>query len=268
MGPGFADERSMAALRAPAAILSGFPRSGRTWVRVMLAHAFEELFHIATAKPWDTDSLSKVEPRVPRIVVTPGIGDPRTLKPESLTKSHDWAKGQRVVLLTRDPRDVAVSLYFERVHRARHFPNEIIRYDGDLSAFLREPAGSLRTIIEYMNIWARNREVPATIRIVKYEHLVADTALEFGRLLDFVGVQATPEFVESLVRSASFDQMRRLEVSGRLGYKPNAEMLQDDRSLVLRRGLAGGYRDHFTRADHDFAAAEMAKLDGWYGYGV
>lgn len=268
MGPGVADERSIAALRTPAAILSGFPRSGRTWLRVMLAHAFEELFHLTTAKPWDVDSLSKVEPRVPRIVVTPGLGDPRTLKPENLPKSHDWAKGHRVVLLTRDPRDLAVSLYFERVHRSAHFPTEIIRYEGDLSSFLREDAGSLRTIIEYMNIWARNKDVPATIRIVKFEHLVADTALEFGRLLEFVGLDATPEFVESLVRSASFDQMRRLEVSGRLGYKPTPTLLQDDRALVLRRGIAGGYKDHFTRGDHEYAAAAMAKLDGWYGYSV
>ena len=268
MGPGVADARSAASFRTPAAILSGFPRSGRTWVRVMLAHAFEELFHITTARPWDTDALAKVEPRIPRVVVTPGIADPRQRSPERLPRNLDWARGQRIVLLVRDPRDLAVSLYFERAHRAKHFPAELRRYTGTLTEFLREDVGSLRTIIEYMNIWAASRDMPATIRVVKYEHLLADTALEFGRLLDFVGLDATPQFVESLVRSASFDQMRRLEVSGRLGYKPSAELLQDDRGLVTRRGLAGGYRDHFTTPDHDYAAEVMAKLDGWYGYGA
>jgi len=266
MGPGIMDARTASSFRTPAAILSGFPRSGRTWLRVMLAHAFEELFHISTARPWDTDALAKVEPRVPRVVVTPGIADPRTRSPEQLPRHLDWAAGQRIVLLARDPRDLAVSLYFERVHRARHFPAELRRYDGTLTEFLREDVGSLRTIIAYMNIWAESRAIPATLRVVKYEHLLADTALEFGRLLDFVGLDATPDFVDSLVRSASFDQMRRLEMSGRLGYKPTADLLQDDRGLVLRRGLAGGYRDHFTRADHDYAAEQMAMLDGWYGY--
>jgi hypothetical protein len=266
MGPGFADARTVASFRTPAAILSGFPRSGRTWLRVMLAHAFEELFHVSTARPWDTDALAKVEPRVPRIVVTPGIADPRTRAPSQLPRNLDWARGQRIVLLVRDPRDLAVSLYFERVHRARFFPAELRRYDGTLAEFLREDVGSLRTIVEYMNIWAASRAIPATIRLVTYEHLLADTALEFGRLLDFVGLDATPEFVESLVRSASFDQMRRLEVSGRLGYKPSADLMQDERGLVLRRGLAGGYKDHFTKPDHDYVAEVMAGLDGWYGY--
>lgn len=268
MAPGLADPRTIAAFRAPAAIISGFPRTGRTWLRVMLAHAFEELFHTTTAQPWNTDAFAKVEPRIPRIVVTPGIADPRTRSAGALPHNLDWARGQRIVLLVRDPRDLVVSLYFERVHRAPHFPVELRRYEGTLGEFLREDVGSLRTIIEYMNIWARSRDVPATIRVVRYEHLLADTALEFGRLLDFVGMDATPKFVESLVRSASFDQMRRLELSGRLGYKPNAELLQDERGLVLRRGLAGGYRDHFTKADHDYAAAAMAVLDPWYEYAV
>jgi hypothetical protein len=265
LGPGIVSRKLVEAFREPACLLVSFPRAGRTWLRVMLAHAFEELFDVRSAKPLDTDATARLTTRIPRVITTPGYRSPRTLRPGDLDRRLEWADGRQVVLLFRDPRDILVSLYFDRTVRASHYP-EARAFDGTVSDLLRAEAGGLRTIIEYYNVWAeRARRAPGLVQLITYEHLTEDTALEFGRLLAFLGLEHSRPFVEGLVRHATFDHVRRMEVSGRLGYKPTAELLHDERALVLRRGVVGGYRDHFTADDHAYAAERLASLDGWYG---
>lgn len=270
LGPGVTDRSLAQALRRPAAVLVSFPRAGRTWLRIMLAHAFERLFATRTPRnPLDTDAYARTEPRIPRVIVTSGYCDPRRCKPDDIPTDLKWALKQRIVLLARDPRDIAVSLYFDRTSRARFFP-DALPYRGSLADFIREPRGGLRTIIAFYNAWADHaRTRPDTkdgVKLVKYEHLHDDPTLEFGRLLAFLDLENAPDFVDEMVRHASFDQVRRMETSGRLGYKPTADLLADDRALVLRRGLPRGYMDHFTREDHDFADQALATLDPWYDY--
>ena len=270
LGPGVTDRTLAQALRRPAAVLVSFPRAGRTWLRIMLAHAFERLFSARTPRnPLDTDAYARTEPRIPRVIVTSGYCDPRRCTPEEIPTDLAWATKQRIVLLMRDPRDIAVSLYFDRTSRARFFP-DALPYEGSFAEFLREPRGGLRTIIAFYNAWAAHHrtrpDAKDGVKLVKYEHLHDDPTLEFGRLLAFLQLEHSPDFVEEMVRHASFDQVRRMETSGRLGYKPTADVLADERALVLRRGLARAYPDHFAKQDHEFAADVMGELDPWYAY--
>lgn len=271
LGPGITDRYLAQALRKPAAVLVSFPRAGRTWLRVMLAHAFERLFAVKSARPLDVDAVARSEPRIPRVIVTSGHGDPRRMTVPEVHRGSklDWAHKHTVILLVRDPRDILVSLYFDRAARSRHF-RDALPYKGTIADLLREPRGGLKSIVAYYNAWAehtrtRNPDGPS-VTLVKYEHLHEDPHLEFGRLLSFLQLSADPAFVDDMVRHASFDHVRRMEASGRLGYKPPADLISDERALVLRRGLAGGYRDFFNAQDHNFAAAALADLDPWYAY--
>ncbi len=269
LGPGFTDRFLAQALRRPAAVLVSFPRAGRTWLRVMLAHAFERIFRTRPRPPVNIEAAAATEPRVPRVVITSGYLDPRRAAPEETARNLGWSDGHRIVLLARDPRDIAVSLYFDRSRRARHF-RDALPYDGSLQAFLRESRGGLRTIVAYYNAWAAHLRARADfgedVKLVKYEHLHDDAHLEFGRLLTFLRLDAPPGFVDEMVRGASFDAVRALETSGSLGYTPTPDMVGDERSLVLRRGVPGGYMDHFMRDDHEFASEVLADLNPWYAY--
>lgn len=266
IGPGVAHKSIQDAYRTPSAVVVSYPRAGRTWVRAMLAHAFEHTLNSFSAHPMDTTGWTRVEKKLPRLILTHGRDNPRRKTAESLRQDVSWATQHRVLLLARDPRDLIVSLWHERTHRVPLMrPNSRIT-PMTVGELLRAERGGLRTIVAYYNAWARQREVPKELMLVKYEHLIEDAPLECGRMLRWLGVESAPGTVEEAVRAARFATLRRMETSGRLGYKPTPDVINDPESLIMRRGVVGGYRDAFGKDDHAYAHEVMRELDPWFGY--
>jgi hypothetical protein len=160
--------------------------------------------------------------------------DPHWKTPRGLDRRKRRYRGKKVVLLVRDPRDVVVSMYFERSRRER-------AYAGTLSQFLHERRGSLDTILAYYNVWAGARHIPSDLLVVRYEDLRRDTERELRRLLDFLGVaDVSDETVRESVHFASFENMRKMEStgsvgSGRLRPRPNDPESTADAAGGLRR---------------------------------
>ncbi len=84
--------------------LVSFPKSGNTWTRFLLGNLMN---------PDKPVGFADIESVVPDIAVFPRA-DFRKLKPPRLIKSHDCfdPRYRRVIYIIRDPRDVAVSLYY------------------------------------------------------------------------------------------------------------------------------------------------------------
>jgi hypothetical protein len=189
--------------------------------------------------------------------------NPHWKTPRRLSRSKRRYSRKRVVLLVRDPRDVVVSMYFERSRRER-------AYSGTLHEFLHEPRGSLDTILAYYNIWARERARPAGLCLVRYEDLKADTAGELKRILRFAGLgEIADAHVEEAVRFASFESMRAMEAgdvlkSGRL----RARDPRDAESFKTRKGKVGGYVDYLRPEEIARMERKIREtLDPCYGYG-
>lgn len=263
-GPTIAHPAITRAYRPPTAIVVSYPRAGRTWLRAVLAHAFEEIVGPRSAHPMDTTGWTRIEQRLPRMILTHGRDNPRRLTPREIPTDISWVRDQRVILLVRDPRDVLLSLYHEATKRSQAMRGR--GWQGSLAEALRADHGGLRTIVAFYNVWARQRQVPAQMLLVKYEHARADPALETGRLLGWLGLDAAPETVRRIADAASFDSLRRQELSGRLGYTPKPGMADDPDTLIMRRGVVGAYRDAFTAEDHAYADEVLAGMDEWFGY--
>src|SRR5262245_52295649 len=214
--------------------LVSYPKCGRTWLRVLLSRALETHYGAPEVDYLGGAFLGGNVPGAPRVRVTHD-DDPHWKTPRGLDRRKRRYRGKRVVLLVRDPRDVVVSMYFERSRRER-------AYDGSLSAFLHESRGSLDTILAYYNVWARSRGIPSELLIVRYEDLRRDTERELGRLLDFLGVRGvSARTMGDAVRFASFESMREMESTGSLGsgrLRPRDP--NDPESFKTRRGKAGG----------------------------
>lgn len=265
IGPNVTHRRLREAYRTPSALVVSYPRAGRTWVRAMLAHAFEHAMEAFSAHPMDTTGWTRVDTSLPRLILTHGRNNPRNRTPESLHTDASWAQKHRVMLLIRDPRDLIVSLWHERTHRIplirRRAPKPIT-----LSELLRSEKGGLRTVVAYYNAWARQRDVPRDLLLVKYEHLIEDAALECGRMLGWLGVPTPPGAVEEAVHAARFDTLKRMETSGRLGYKPSPALMNNQDAMIMRRGVIGGYRDSFDADDLAYAREVLGELNPWFGY--
>jgi sulfotransferase family protein len=244
-------------------LLISYPKCGRTWLtmllsRVLAEHAGleeEELDYLAT------DVLDWRIPSLPRIRISHD-DDPHWKTPRGLERSKRHYREKRVILLVRDPRDVVVSMYFERTRRERAFA-------GNMNQFLHARRGSLDTILAYYNVWASQRAWPRSFLQVHYENLRDDTARELRRVLDFLGLHDVSDVdIESAVDFASFENMHAMESHDALGsgrLRPRDR--RDPESFKTRRGKVGAHVDYLTDAEIAWMERRIHEtLDPIYGY--
>jgi len=257
--------RARAAEARADVLLISYPKCGRTWLTLLLARALaahsglreREVDYLAT------DMLGGEVAGMPRLRISHD-DNPHWKTPRGLERSKRRYRDKKVVLLVRDPRDVVVSMYFERTRRER-------AYSGTLSEFLRARRGSLDTILGYYNVWARAAAEPRGLCLVRYEDLQTDTAGELERVLRFAGLASVvPAFLEDAVRFGSFESMRELESSDALGSgRLRARDPSDVESYKTRRGKVGGYVDYLTLPEIAWMEQRIrAELDPLFGYGA
>lgn len=266
---GFEEKKKLDA--ADAAIVS-FGKSGRTWVRVMLWR------YLAKANGYASDSISgfdEFRDRRPGVPVLFFTHDNYLKDYLGHDRKADVYAGKPVVLLVRDPRDTAVSQFFQWKHRMMPRKKVINDYplEDDVSVhdFISGQKSGVAKIIGFMNDWAEAAPRMKKLLVVRYEDLRADTGRELRRILEFLGQHPTDADLADAVSFASIDNMRRMEVenAGKAGahrsMKPgNAD---DPSSFKVRRGKVGGWRDYVTEAEAE-ALDQMVRetLSPIYGY--
>jgi len=220
-----------------------YPKCGRTWVRLMLAEAWRHHYELPINNPW------KLQKHASRLMGRPCIrvthdwktaGLPMSRQRVERDKSAFFNKG--VILLTRDPRDVVVSNFYQKLYRDRQF-------NGSLADFLVDPVFGIQSIIEYYNIWADQRHRVARFMTLRYEDLLADTAGELARLLTFIGTgPPSQDALEAVVESCNFERMRQREQQATTSE--SGELRPADASDVstykTRSGRRGGYLDQVS----------------------
>lgn len=268
--------------RAEACLIS-FPKCGRTWLRFMLGRSFQQLFNLEHPNLNDKmlmlEPLAGLDPRVPRLMVTHD-DDPQWKKPEELGRSKAKYKALKVIFLARDPRDTIVSAYFEQSKRVQFYLNSLKQephlrpyrdriqpYAKDISAFIYEEVGSLNTLLEFYNLWAKNREIPKGFLLVRYEDLHAHPETELARILEFLNLKHSPEILQDAVAYTSFSRMRAMEKEEKYNTKIKAVNLNDAESFKTRKGKVGGFRDYLRDEDiHHINQRIIQDLDPIYGY--
>ncbi len=162
----------------------------------------------------------------------------------------------RTAYISRDGRDVMVSLYFHHMrnlaerrnpHSAGRLRQRLERRLGvgfdpqdvrtNLPGFIEseftEPAYSFGTWHEHVRSWCMPRH--DNVAYVSYEELIDDTVPTFARLMtDLTGAPADNHKVELACARQSFRVLS--------GREPGAE----DRTSFLRSGTAGSWREYFT----------------------
>jgi hypothetical protein len=248
------------------AIVISVPKCGRTWLRVLLSayrsHVDGTAFSIGPSEPEGAGH--------PRVVFTHDLFEHRnkTRWPDRISGKRlvplRSRRTKRIAMLLRDPRDVAVSLFFQLKKRRGGY-----RYDPpSIADLIRHRKFGIGAIVDIMNAWIREWEGRPNFAIFRYEDLRADTEKVFSEFLGFVGFcPIDMAAVKHSVDFARFENMRNMESKGDFA----AKMLQprdpdDPDSYKVRRGKVGGFLDYFEPADLEFAKAEMRKLDRRFGY--
>jgi Sulfotransferase domain len=258
---------------ADGVVMSG-GKSGRTWLRIMISRFYQVAYGIPEGQMLEFDNLHRANPAIPRVLFSHG-NYVRDYTGNWTTREEFYDK--RIILLVRDPRDVAVSQYFQwkfRMRPVKKLLNDYPPHGADLSVFdfvMGQGAG-LAKVLDFLEIWQRELPKTEASLIVRYEDMRADPASALHRVLEFLGTPGTPEQVQDAVAYASYDNMKRLE-QGKVFRLSGTRLRPGDRrnpdSYKTRRGKVGGWRDYFDEAQIAAIDAELAKTPlPLFGYGI
>lgn len=255
------------------AVVVSFGKSGRTWLRVMISRFYQIRYGLSPRHLIGFDNLHRKNRAIPRIFFTHDnyIKD-YTRNVDSKADFYD----KKVILLVRDPRDVAISQFFQWKHRMRRGKktlNQYPRHGTEVSVFdfvMNQDAG-LPKIIDYLNLWEREAAKIRQLLVVRYEDMRKDPQQVLGRILDFIGTPGSDDQIREAVEFASYENMKRLE-ERRVFWLSGGRMVPGDRknpdSYKVRRAKVGGYRDYFD--DQQVTAIDQLvarQLGSFYGYG-
>jgi hypothetical protein len=210
--------------RRPTKITDGwlvsFPKSGRTWLRVMLDELGIEI-------PVTHDGSDYKNP----VHFT-------ELKPCGGSFS-----GRKVIFLVRDPRDVVVSYYFELKKRQK-------AYAGSIEDFIKDPRYGIERVIHFNKAWFR-QNVCSEFLVLSYEQLHQTPEAALSCVTRFLGNPRLAWLVRRAVKKCSFDTMKKQERSGAVSHKFGKAMLpgdiNDPESYKVRKGVTGGFREYLSK---------------------
>ncbi len=206
-------------------VVVSFPKSGRTWLRVML------------------DRLGV------RLTYThDNSGHQKRLSLHELSVDKSAFRQHKVILLIRDPRDVVVSGYLMASRRRKLFY-------GCLSDFLRDERHGLEKILHFNRTWYENRHRLADFQLVRYERLHEEPQAVLEQILRFVGQQADAAAIEETIEFCRFENMQRLEREGYFQAEYGVLLSgdsDDPEALKTRRGKIGGYVSYLSAKDTEY----------------
>ena len=260
-------------LQAADVVIVSFGKSGRTWLRVMLSRFFQLKHEISERYLIGFDNFHVMCPDVPKVFFTH----------DNYTKDYTGNRdnkvdyyGKKVILLVRDPADVAVSQYHQWRHRMKPGKKALNDYpdhgqDVPIYDFVVEEKAGLEKAIDFLNGWANEQENLRQFLIVRYEDMRSDPKAELARMTNFMGAQGTAEQVVGAVDYASFDNMKKLEQKSQFWLSGGRMMPKDKsnpESFKVRRGKVGGWRDYFSVDEAKQIEAEIDRsLSPIFGYG-
>lgn len=233
-----------------AGIIASFIKSGRTWLRFMLAQYLADTHGLG---PVDLHSLFRLVPNNDddpvrgRAVFAYGDRPQvrRVLCEHQLWSPFDPAVNPTVVMV-REPVDTIVSAYFMETRQSG-------RLDVALSDYLKTKRGIARWIA-YHNLLIAQRGGPG-VTWISYEQLSQDPAGTFGQVLDRFGIRRDPDAIGRAVEAARFDRMAALE--DEQGFPGNSADPTDPQGRRMREGRIGASHSLLSDDDRRFVAGKL-----------
>lgn len=224
-------------------LIAGYPKTGRTWLRYMLTHAFVK--HYGLTIDIDLNSVYRVVPNDSMGLIS---GQPifayEGIIPKVEMSHLPYTNGvfdkATTVFLTRDPRDVLVSYWL-------HCVNQIHIFSENLTEFIHDPTLGIDGFISHLASWAPHLTEG---QIITYEKMVSDPMFVLQRIISLFNLSIADEDISFAVEKSSFEQMRQKEIvrgiAGHVYDRSNPEAFR------VRRGKVGGYIDYLQYTDQSY----------------
>lgn len=229
-------------------LLASFPRSGNTWVRLMLAHTMCEY----TGKDVSVD-FSTIANLVPEIPPTAGLprqslfeGFPRVIK----THERFVNRSTCSIYILRHPADVMVSYY----HYLRGRWNKNL---GEFSGFIKNPEYGVPAWAEHVKSWEGNWDI-----LVRFEDLKQDPLAQLRKMISLFDKDIKNEILEAAVKKSSFENMKMIEEKSGLPYKKGA----NPNYTFVRKGEYRKGKELFKNREYKYLNKVAREILQRYGY--
>lgn len=248
--------------------IASFPKSGNTWLRLLLAHYFlpkdvsvdinsihrfttgdrrQDFFDRAAGKPFRAESIDQwLAMRQPALRLIAGS------KP-----GHHFVKTHNRVALVGEvplipPEVTAAAIYVIRnpfdlcLSYARH---QTIGVDEAIELMAKDEAVNVSDtgIAELLGRWDSHIESWLTApgmphHLVKYEDMLADTEAEVRKLFRFLRITPQDGLLRRAIRHTRFEELQKQEA--KKGFRERPPKMKQ----FFVSGRAGGWRETLTRA--------------------
>jgi hypothetical protein len=199
-----------------------YPKSGRTWLRVMLDQLVVGLDYTHGGSAFHRKDF----------------------------RSADAFLGKRpLIFLYRNPIDTTISGYFHVTKR------EAWRglFQGDLSSYVRDPHFGIERTLRFNAMWLAAISERDDVLITRYETLHSDALSELRRIAKWLKVEPDEGEITKAINAGRFETMRAKESSGqsdeRYGHRLRTADSTDSDSFKVRRGVVGGYKDYLAEKE-------------------
>ena len=180
-------------------ILVSYPKSGRTWLRMMLAKILKD-----TGVDIDKNEMILCTHKNYNDVV------------------RDYGKDKKIIFLIRDPGDVVVSQFREleiaqpwQLNKAPTISRFIREGSGDILGMPQFKDGvrraGINALLSYMNEWFSDLKNVNESKIITYEEMKEDAFSILKEVVEFMGYGCDDEDIKNAVEYASFSNMRKVE---------------------------------------------------------
>lgn len=273
--------RSMVSHATTDLYVVGMPKSGNTWLRIMMGKYVQLVEGLDPAQPLPLFSGFDAMGRrlsegggMPRIQFTHSVMEWADPQPGDFTIPRAVApfRNKDIVFLARAIPDVLVSLFWQ--HKTRVKPP----YPGEISDFIRDPVHGVDNAVRFYRLWAEGRDHVKRFMLLRYEDLRRDPCTQFRALLEFFGAEVDEARIREAVEFSDFDNMRKMEKDDAdkksLRYQGSGlpvfatgDIGKTGEAFHVRKGLIGGYREYLTGGDIEFLRSRMRGLvPDWFGY--
>lgn len=252
--------------------LASYPKSGNTWLRILLAN-------VRAGSQADINALAKygMSGSFSRIIFDQYCGFKSSTLPRAVSESlrpqvfrllaacvpiplvlkvHDaWRltpKGEPLfppeitagtIYVVRNVLDVAPSVADHWNIDSAEAVRRICDPEGALMGDPKALAPGLRQFMgswsDHIASWVDRSGLP--LHVVRYEDLLADTGAELAKVLAFLGWPADEDAIRKAVDASGFARLQQHERDG--GF---CERSPQARSLFFRRGRVGSWREELT----------------------
>ena len=247
-------------------LIIGHPKSGNTWLKVMISRLYQLRYDLPESKLINTDEFARKIPEIPRLAATNGYYsyEGEVGKLLATGAPDNPLRHKPVLFLARNPIDIAVSWYHQFTKRQSAAKGELInhwiehpidKHSVQMWEFVRHSDIGLPALIEYQNTWARNVAELERGMLSRYEDLRAKPVETLHAITRLMGEDFSEEEVRAAVEWGSFDNLQKLETSGTFSQGGMKLVNAGDPSTYkVRRGKVGGYRE-------DFDPQQVAELE-------